>query len=178
MIDVVTCRGLPSLRPLASIADKYPDGGGWLERRFDDLARGRGEIAALMSGPSAAAWAIVTPKGMRRHKLSTFLVAPHARHRGLGRSLLAWLQARWWAEEIERVHVTVDELDLATRRFFEANGFSLAGGEGVDYGPGRRDLVYLWSASAYRPSAEMIFRSQLNARRRFISAPTSGSTAF
>lgn len=134
---------------LAPIDVKYPCGFIWLDKRLDDIADGRADLWQLTSGGILAALAIVTPKGRHQSKLSTFIVAEHIRNRGVGRQLLAQLTWHWLENNIDSVHVTVDESDLETGSFFSRNGFHPMEASSVSYGHERRDKVFRWKSADF-----------------------------
>jgi len=111
-------------RLLACLGERYPGGLDWLERRLDDVEADRAQIWRAALGATAVGYAIASPKGRRRTKLSTIYVAPRARGFGVGRGLLANVARDWWAREVEQAFVTVDEGDHATRSFLAANGYA------------------------------------------------------
>src|ERR1043165_3629528 len=133
-------------RLLADLEAKYPDGLRWLERRLDDIEAGRARMFQLMNGRELVAVGIQTPKGPRRLKLSTFMVAASLRRAGLGRTLIEAMKRQWLADEIEHVIVTVDERDSSTIAFFQTHGFLPVRGASAPYSAGRADLVLRWRA--------------------------------
>ena len=126
---------------LACLGERYPDGLNWLELRLDDVEAGRAQAWRASLGSLAVGYAIATPKGERRVKLSTLYVAPFARGVGVGRELLKSLANDWCAREVEQAFVTVDENDQATANFFAAHGYALLTGARRAYGL-RSDAVY------------------------------------
>jgi ribosomal protein S18 acetylase RimI-like enzyme len=102
------------------LGNLYPNGLDWLERRLDDVEAGH---ADLWQVGQALGWAIVTPKGPHEVKLSTFYIAPVARGRGLGSTLLRALVGNWRHRDILNASVTVDEDSSLACGFFEKHGF-------------------------------------------------------
>lgn len=129
---------------MSIIGAKYPLGSAWLERRLAAVERGAAELALVMKDREALAWAILTPKGGRRVKLSTFLVAPRARNRTIGCYLIRALQDHWLRNDIDEAYVSVDQQDVGTRAFFSRADFRLVPGALAVYGADRRDVVYGW----------------------------------
>lgn len=134
-------------RLLSGLDAKYPSGLAWLDRRMDDIEAGRARLHQVMIGDRLAAVGIETPKAPHCLKLSTFMVAHHARGAGLGRTLLEAMKDRWRAEEIDQVIVTVDERDSATIHFFLRAGFACVEGARAVFEPDRADIVLRWEAS-------------------------------
>lgn len=132
---------------LAPIDVKYPGGFIWLDKRLRDIADGRADLWQLTSGGILAALAIVTPKGRHQSKLSTFIVAEQIRNRGVGSQLLTQLKWHWLENDIDTVHVTVDESDLATGSFFSRNAFRPIEASSVSYGHERCDRVFRWRST-------------------------------
>lgn len=164
---------------LACIDAKYPGGLSWLERKLDAAGRGGCEILALEYDGQPVAWAVISPKGRFRRKLSTFLVEDYARHCGIGHTFLEKLKSRWHQTHVDRVHVTVDVLDLDTQRFFLSAGFSAPACPRIRYGGEREDLLLIWDAGRdQRPSPGETLKSQSSARRRLISAAAKAPTLF
>lgn len=157
---------------LAVLHDRYPGGLDWLERRLDDVDAGRAWAWRAGNGGAALGYAIATPKGLRREKLSTLYVAAHARGQGIGRSLLAALFEDWRRRELDEVFVTVDEADSATKAFLVSHGFSHLPHAGRAYGE-RSDAIYVLSPrkAPYWPSRPSSGASQLNSA--FITCSTS-----
>lgn len=149
MIDTLSRVNLSHVRPLlGDLSIKYPGGLDWLERRLDGAAFGRASVHAIHCGRSPSALAILTPKGPHAIKLSTFIVAPPWRGIGLGRLLIDRLQQQWSADEIDTVHVTIDQDDCATQGFFTRAGFVADPSVMIPYGSGRHDRLYRWHRDA------------------------------
>lgn len=128
-------------RLLACLAQRYPAGLDWLERRLDDVESRRAWAWRAGSGRTALGFAITTPKGKRSIKLCTLYVAPAARGFGIGRRLLTAAAEDCWKREVDCAFVTVDEGDEQTRGFFSAHGFSRVNDARRPYGE-RFDVVY------------------------------------
>lgn len=137
-----------TLDVVPDLIKRYANGQNWLERRLDDLANDRAYAMGIVTGSRLVALALLTPKGAHAVKLSTFAVAPPFRSTGIGRTLLQALQRKWLADDIDRVHVTVDQNDLSTTRFFLKNDFAQVGDTLVNYGEHRWDTVLSWSPAA------------------------------
>ncbi len=137
---------------LAGLERKYPAGLAWLDARLDDVEGGKAALDLAMLGNRIGALAIWTPKGPHRAKLSTFLVRPQLRGRGVGRALLQRLARHWRGKDFDRVAVTVNVADRATAAFFARNGFAALAGAEVRYDGDRWDRVMLWTPDA-RPAA-------------------------
>lgn len=134
-----------TLEVAPELISRYEMGHCWLERRLNDLAYNRAYATGVVSGSRLIALALVTPKGPHAVKLSTLAIAPRFRSMGIGRRLLHALRCKWLAEDIDRVHVTVDQNDLSTTRFFLRSSFDETKGALVNYGEHRRDKVLTWS---------------------------------
>ncbi len=144
----------PVTHMLADLDRLYPSGLEWLETRLDAVESGKAALDLAMVGGSIGAAAISTPKGVHRAKLSTFLVGPQYRRRGIGRALLRHLAQRWRDQDLDQVAVTVNVEDHATADFFMRNGFVPVAGAQVSYGADRFDRVLLWTPdAATRPAA-------------------------
>jgi L-amino acid N-acyltransferase YncA len=160
-------------RRLAMLDDRYPNGLEWLDRRLDDIEAGRAGLWQIGNQRRALGWAITTPKGRHEVKLSTYYIAPPARGFGLGCKLLDFLVADWARRDILTARVTVDEGDLATRRFFEKYGFALRSDGRRAYGE-RFDSAYelaLDEAAIHWPSFPTSGVSQVSSR--FIASRAS-----
>lgn len=156
--EVTVCR--PSLERLASKADLdglgvlaeivdslYPSGAEKLEARcldaFDGLARGH-----VVRDPwgYVAAFAMETPKGLNRIKLSTIWVSETHRRLGIGTALVSRLSMDWLDRGIESVHVTARAgLHTELLSAFKPLGFEMVGLERNRYGAGRDEAVLQWT---------------------------------
>jgi ribosomal protein S18 acetylase RimI-like enzyme len=149
-------------KALACLGDRYPDGLDWLEGRLNDVNAGRAEMWRGGIGRRAWGYAIVTPKGRRHLKLSTFYIAPAVRGRGLGRQLFTALADDWLTRGIDEAWVTVDESDRSTCAFFQATGFAPLPAGRCAYGQ-RFDRAYTFTVGALsltgRPVPPMVYPS-------------------
>ena len=136
------------VRLLADLDRKYPGGLSWLDKRLNDVDLGRAYADLLIVRSRIAAVSIVTPKGRRRSKLSTFFVCPAYRKHGLGTRLIKVLEYRWQSEDLEEVIVTVNRNDPDTAGFFSNHHFSKMASAVVSYGEGRWDHVMRWTPDA------------------------------
>jgi len=109
---------------LVSLHHRYPGGLDWLERRMDDIEAGRACAWRAGMHHMTLGYAIVTPKGRHRNKLSTLYVTPFARGQSVGGKLLATLIQDSQRREVDDLFVTVDENDALTGGFFTGRGFS------------------------------------------------------
>jgi ribosomal protein S18 acetylase RimI-like enzyme len=126
---------------------KYPWGWEWLERRLGDVDAGRARLFLSTTGEDLAGFAIDTPKGLHRCKLSTFVVDPRRRQMGVGSTLLRGLRRHWIDQDIDCAHVTIDDSDEATKAFFALHGFQRDPAVLIPYGPGRFDGLWRWAAA-------------------------------
>jgi GNAT superfamily N-acetyltransferase len=130
---------------LPAVGDLYPDGFAWLSRRLDDVEDGRARCTFLTIGKLPAGLAIETPKGHRCVKLSTFVVRPDCRGKGVGTLLLRWLKAQWLAADLGNAYVTMPLESVPTvRPLFTANNFVDTAVCIERYGPSRDELVMSW----------------------------------
>ncbi|RUN76457.1 GNAT family N-acetyltransferase [Sphingomonas sp. TF3] len=137
-----------TLNVAPDLIKRYQNGHYWLERRLDDLAHNRAYAMGIATGSHLIALALLTPKGAHAVKLSTFSVAPRFRSAGIGRTLLQALRCKWLADDIDRVHVTVDQDDFSTTQFFLNSNFAQTKDVLVNYGEHRWDKVLSWTPAA------------------------------
>ncbi len=132
-----------------NLGHKYPGGWDWLEAKLDEVRFRKANLWLSMVDDRIAALAIETMKGAHRTKLSTFVVAPEFRRKGIGGALLESLQTRWTDFGIDWVTVTIDETDHETHMFFEQNQFSPVDSVLIPYGS-RCDGIMTWSPDSKR----------------------------
>ncbi|MBP2161249.1 MULTISPECIES: GNAT family N-acetyltransferase [Asticcacaulis] len=130
---------------LPDFGAKYPGGWSWLEKKLASTHSDSTNLWLLVDDAKIFALAIESLKQVRTRKLSTFVVASDRRGIGYGRCLLRHLQDEWCRRDVEQVHVTIDETDLATQSFFVRNHFTVDRGACVRYGARRLDTVFRWS---------------------------------
>jgi len=121
----------------------YPRSFDWLERKLIDVDNQRAFCNLALVRSSIAGILLETPKGVRSSKISTFFVSHHACGRGLGSLLFQNSCARWQANGIDNVYVTV----AASRRqhllpFLHIKNFVETQNLPDRYGPGRDEYVY------------------------------------
>lgn len=138
---------LPDLtRLLRFLGVLYPGGLHWLEKRIEDVRRGRARCTVVRHGVNPIAVAIDTPKGTRRSKLSTLYVHPFYRGRGLGTKLLDSVVDGWLLRGIDEAAMTVPSARLKEVSCLALpRGFMLASLERDRYGVGRDEGVLVWS---------------------------------
>lgn len=115
-----------------------------LGRRFADLL-GRDDVVVLLTGPGddPTAFAFLTLRPTPYHdgplaQLEELYVRPHLRDQGIGTALLRAAVEAARARGAREMHIGVDEVDEATRRFYERHGFT-----NVEAGADYRMLLYL-----------------------------------
>jgi ribosomal protein S18 acetylase RimI-like enzyme len=154
----------PSLQAVGILVDSlYPSGATKLERRCLDAVAGKaiGHVVT-MPGEPVVGFAMETPKGNRTVKLSTIWIAPNARRRGIGSSLVSKLILGWHQRGVDRAYVTArvgihDEI-LAS---FSALGFKLAAIEKDRYGIERHEAVVEWTSDRSPDELWLQYRSSL-----------------
>jgi len=129
---------------LPEFETKYPDGWSWLESKLACTGAGDTNLWLSLMDGAIVALAIESLKGAHTRKLSTFAVAPDYRRQGYGEALLGHLKAQWVTFDVDKVHVTVDEDDLHTQRFFTRNQFVWDEKAVVAYGNRGFDRVFRW----------------------------------
>jgi ribosomal protein S18 acetylase RimI-like enzyme len=139
-------RDRSALFGLLEVVDvRYPGGFRWLDRRLDDVWRGRARCTVVRRESLVVGAAIETPKGDAHLKLSTLWVAPAFRRHGAGTSLVDGLVRRWEREDVADVWVTTDlarceDLLPSVTRV----GFTPLAVCADRYGDGRCEVVYGW----------------------------------
>jgi GNAT superfamily N-acetyltransferase len=110
---------------LSFLPDYYPGGWQWLDRRLDDVERGRAACTIGGIGKAVSGILIETPKGRRSTKISTLYVRPIFAGFGLGAKLFDRHEVEWSTKGIDRVHITVASERLeAIANFLLARGFT------------------------------------------------------
>lgn len=129
---------------LRDLPELYPDGDRWLAGRLADVLDGRARATVAVAGRLPVGITIETPKGEAQVKLSTLLVTPLARGRGVGSLLMSAADLRWRREGVRRVHVTADvERADGVERTVSRYGFARIAVETDRYGPGRSEAVFV-----------------------------------
>ena len=136
----------PVMGALASVPRLYPDGGAWLDRRFDDAVLGRSRLLIAAQHGTLAGLMLETPKGAHRRKLSTLFVHPMYRQQGIAMQFLHLAFSAWLREGVHEAWVTAPAHDRATGAFLQHHGFSALTTLPDRYGPGRDETVFLWDA--------------------------------
>jgi GNAT superfamily N-acetyltransferase len=132
---------------LHEIPSLYPNGAEWLPARLDCALRGDARCSLASLGNDIVGVTIESPKAHNRVKLSTIFVAPPARRKGIGSTLLASCISRWVRNGIQSAHVTVAAARSATLDpILRANGFRFETLKRNLYGAGRDELIYAWAA--------------------------------
>jgi len=133
-------------RLLSILPSLYPEGDLWLERRLQDVSRGKARcMIADTRRWGAVGLTIETPKGPHKVKLSTIFVDPCFRGYGIGSALLRYCRENWTREKLRNVYMTADlrsagvMLPLVTRF-----GFELVTTEFNRYGRDRHEMVLSW----------------------------------
>ena len=142
------------------IAQAYPAGADWLDRRLDDVESEVARCLVVASGIFVVGAAIETPKERQRLKLSTLWMASPWRGLGHGGALLDRLRRRWLADELERVNLTAEATIASSMgKFLSRAGFRTACIDRDRYGEGRHEVVFEWRpetdpAIGPRPAAQ------------------------
>lgn len=91
----------------------------------------RGDVLALLAGsatePTGLALLTLRPTPYSDGplaQLEELYVRPHLRDQGIGTELLRDAVERARAQGCEEMHISVDEVDTETRRFYERHGFT------------------------------------------------------
>jgi len=156
---------------LAGLDRRYPGGLRWLNKRLNDIEVGHAYADLLTVQSRIVGVSIVTPKGARRAKLSTFFIHPAFRQHGLGTHLLKNLEHRWHRDSLDEVIVTIDGDDSSTIGFFSDHHFSLIHGTIASYGEERFDRILRWTAGD-RASFTSLPQADLR-QRHLLGAQTS-----
>lgn len=108
---------------LSFLPSLYPGASQWLDRRLDDVERGRAACTIGGFGNVVSGILIESPKGRRHTKISTFFVRSAVAGSGLGSKILGRHECEWSANGIDRAHITV-----AAERIGAIGGFLLMKG--------------------------------------------------
>lgn len=133
-------------RLLSILPSLYPKGETWLDHRLDAVIQGKARCNLVTMGNVLVGVTVETPKGKRRLKLSTILVHPFFRGKGIGNLLLDNCRNYWMHSKVDQVYVTVashiaPNLSSLLHSFdFKANAV-----EKERYGEGRDEVVFLWN---------------------------------
>lgn len=144
---------------LADIDVLYPGGHDWLTRRLTDVLDGRAECVLLaerlnhVSADHLVGAAILSPKDglsprlSNRVKISTFIIAPSHRGRGLATRFIADLAVTWRTQGT-RVHLTCPAPQAeAFYGVLKKAGFRWMAVERDRYGRGRDEAVFVRAAA-------------------------------
>lgn len=135
--DVVAIQRLLSILP-----DLYPSGDRWLDHRLQDVQRGSAGCRVVTVDGQVAGVAIVTPKVSATTKLSTFYVAPWARMRGVGATLIDDVLCTLDQAENSETYVTVaHHVAKPLVKLLQPRGFTPVALEANRYGQGRHELI-------------------------------------
>lgn len=134
------------LRLLSILPSLYPEGDLWLDRRLQDVSRGRARcMIADTSRWGPAGLTIETPKGPRKVKLSTIFVDPCFRGYGIGSALLRCCRENWTREKLRNVYMTADLRSAGVMLPLVARfGFKLMTTGFNRYGRDRHEMVLSW----------------------------------
>lgn len=128
---------------LNDFPSNYPRFYEWLDKRIDQIENGQSSCEAVIWKSSLVGVLIDTPKGMYARKVCTLFVHPSFRRFGAGSILMRRAQARWHAESISDVHITVpDSKDRNLRPFLIGNGFRQLAIARSRYREGRDEFIY------------------------------------
>ena len=141
---------------LRGIESRYPGGLRWLDIRYDDILFRRAFGLGIFADGVLVGLAISSPKGVRKAKLSTIMVAADWRGRGVGQALLNRILRVWDCKSVEEGWVTVDAADETTARFLAAGGFELAACIGQRYREDAKENVLIWTPDALQKSTLVI----------------------
>lgn len=129
------------------LADLYPDGAGWLDRRLDEVERHRALVRLVLSAGRVDGVAIETPKSRRRAKLSTIWVTHDCRGHGLGGALIDDRRRDWLARGVREVSVTArSSVAPQIERLLLGRGFEIIAVDADRYGPGQDEVVLQWQS--------------------------------
>lgn len=136
----------PLAKSLAPDLDRlYPGGRKWLERRLDDVEKGKGRASVVCAGGIVRGVSIETFKGEDRIKLSTLWVDPLCRRAGIGGSLLQSCRNSWLQQEMPRVDITcASTVAPSLAPLLHRSGFRLEQVCRDRYGEGRHEIVFSW----------------------------------
>jgi len=129
---------------LSFLPTLYPRSFEWLERRLEEVLKGKGRCTLIKLSGRIAGITIEAPKTARTVKLSTIFVDAHFRGQHVGTALLANCCNRWRQELIKSCYVTADyriarDLSHLLRQF----SFKETALIRNRYGPGRHEVVFL-----------------------------------
>lgn len=95
------------------------------KKLFDPLPQGR-EGYVIESGGTVTGFALVRPKFLMGDYLELLVVAPAARHNGLGSALLAHIEGVVFARA-KNLFACVSDFNAEARRFYKKNGYQEIG---------------------------------------------------
>ncbi len=93
---------------LSFLPTLYPGGFEWLDRRLEEVLKGKGRCTLIKVSGRIAGITIEAPKTARTVKLSTIFVDAHFRGQHIGNALLANCCNRWQQEHVKSCYVTAD----------------------------------------------------------------------
>jgi GNAT superfamily N-acetyltransferase len=130
---------------LAILPSLYPKGDEWLDRRLDDVLRGRARCTVAVIKRKPVGVTIETPKGRSKLKLSTIFVHQQYRGLGVGSCLMYRCHETWVMDNLSQVHLTSDvRIGSALLPLLKSFGFKSEILEYSRYGSGRDEQIHVW----------------------------------
>jgi ribosomal-protein-alanine N-acetyltransferase len=134
----------PDLPAIVALADAAETAAHWTPAHFDRIFSAPGRVALVAeSPPGAIAGFLIASNLAPDWEIENVVVAPSARRRGLGASLVAAVVARARAAGAGRIHLEVRASNTAALRLYASAGFRQTGRRTGYYSAPAEDALQL-----------------------------------